>query len=155
MDLGAACGTPATALCRMSFAQRCVAHSRGLTDRLPMPKPKKTLPRKKTVMLVLQHAGEYARKTPDTASGWLWCFPEVAHSEDTRICARRFGARVVMLKPARAQAWLTHFHLSITPQQLRSPRWRRALPSPAISGCRWRKPGQRHPTPVKRILAGL
>ncbi len=125
-----------------------------------MPKPKKTLPRKKTVMLVLQHAGEVLlEKRPDTGIwGGLWCFPEVAHSEDIeRICAQRFGARVVMLKPLPVlKHGFTHFHLSITPQQLRVTA---LTPRAAEPGHIWLPLEEARtaaiPTPVKRILADL
>ncbi len=161
MDLGAGVCVrrqPRCAACPLR--NDCVAHRRGLTDRLPMPKPKKTLPRKKTVMLVLQHAGEVLlEKRPDTGIwGGLWCFPEIAQSEDIeRICAQRFGARVVMLKPLPVlKHGFTHFHLSITPQQLRVTA---LAPRAAEPGHIWLPLEEARtaaiPTPVRRILARL
>lgn len=161
MDLGAGVCVrrqPRCAACPLH--SDCVAHRRGLTDRLPVPKPKKALPRRKTIMLVLQHAGEVLlEKRPDTGIwGGLWCFPEVARSEDIeKICAQRFGARVTVLKPLPVlEHGFTHFRLSITPQQLHVTA---LVPRAAEPGHIWLPLAEARtaaiPAPVKRILASL
>lgn len=161
MDLGAGVCVRRQPRCiECPLRNDCVAHRRGLTDRLPVPKPKKTLPRRKTVMLVLQHAGEVLlEKRPDTGIwGGLWCFPEVAQSEDIeKLCAQRFGAHVARLKPLPVfEHGFTHFRLSITPQHLRVTALALRAAEP---GHIWLPIEEARtaaiPTPVKRILAGL
>lgn len=161
MDLGAgvcARRQPRCAACPLS--RGCVAYRDGLTHRLPAAKPKKVLPRKKTVMLVLHRAGEVLlEKRPATGVwGGLWCFPEVAGDDDIgEICARRFGARVTILEPLPVlEHGFTHFHLSITPQRLRVTT---LAPRAAEPGHIWltieEAKAAAVPVPVKRILAHL
>jgi len=161
MDLGAGVCARRRPHCETCpLRENCVAHQRGLTDRLPAPKPKKTLPRRKTVMLVLQHAGEVLlEKRPATGIwGGLWCFPEVGGDDDIgKICARRFGARVTKLKPLPVlEHGFTHFRLSITPQRLRVTA---LTPHAAEPGHIWLALDEASaaaiPTPVRRILADL
>jgi len=161
MDLGTSIckrRQPQCAVCPLN--NDCVAFRRGLTDRLPMPKPKKTLPRRQTVMLVLQRAGEVLlEKRPETGIwGGLWCFPEIAQGDDIgKICVQRFGARVTVLKPLPVlEHGFTHFRLSITPQQLQVTA---LAPRAAEPGHIWLPLEEARtaaiPTPVKRILADL
>jgi A/G-specific adenine glycosylase len=161
MDLGAlVCvrGRPHCDVCPVR--SDCVAASRGLTARLPAPRPKKTLPHRTTVMLVLQRAGEVLleKRPPSGVWGGLWSFPEVAPEEDAvAICAKRYGAHVVPL-PALpvVEHGFTHFRLSITPQLLRVSA---LAPRAAEPGHVWLPlPEARTaaiPAPVRRILAGL
>jgi A/G-specific adenine glycosylase len=59
MDLGAGVCTRGRPLCADCPIRRgCLARKRGLTDRLPTPRPRRTVPHRETTMLVLQHAGE-------------------------------------------------------------------------------------------------
>jgi len=161
MDLGAGVCTRRRPRCETCpLREDCVARRRGLTDRLPAPKPKKTLPRRTTVMLVLQHAGEVLLEKRPAPGIWggLWCFPEVAGDDDIgKICAQRFGARVTILKPLPVlEHGFTHFHLSITPQRLRVTA---LTPRAAEPGHIWLPLEEARaaaiPTPVKRILAEL
>ncbi|HSN39394.1 MAG TPA: A/G-specific adenine glycosylase [Burkholderiales bacterium] len=161
MDLGAGVCARRRPRCESCpLRDDCIAHRRGLTGRLPASKPKKTLPRKTTVMLVLQRAGEVLlEKRPATGIwGGLWCFPEMALGEDIEeICARRFGARVTRQEPLPVlEHSFTHFRLSITPQQLQVT----ALAARAAEpGHIWLPLGEAGtaaiPTPVRRILSGL
>lgn len=161
MDLGAGVCTrrqPRCASCPL--AAGCVARNRGLTAKLPAPKPRKALPHKQTVMLVLQHAGEVLLEKRPAAGIWggLWCFPEAAPGEDLgKICARRFGARVRTARPLPVlEHGFTHFRLSIRPQRLRVAR---LAPRAAEPGHVWLTVEDAQaaavPAPVKRILATL
>jgi A/G-specific adenine glycosylase len=161
MDLGAGVCTrrqPRCASC--PFTAVCVARSRGLTGKLPAPKPRKALPHKQTVMLVLQHAGEVLLEKRPAAGIWggLWCFPEAAPDDDVgKICAQRFGARVGVAQALPVlEHGFTHFRLSIRPQRLRVAR---LAPRAAEPGHVWLTVEEAQaaaiPTPVKRILAGL
>ncbi|MFN7088187.1 MAG: A/G-specific adenine glycosylase [Burkholderiales bacterium] len=163
MDLGAGvCVRRRPRCAECPLRDECMAYRQGLTERLPEPKSRKTLPRKTTVMLVLQHAGEVLlEKRPETGIwGGLWCFPEVAPGQDAeigRICARRFGARVTAPEPLPAlEHGFTHFRLSITPQRLRVTA---LAPRAAEPGHVWLPLEEARsaaiPAPVRRILAGL
>lgn len=161
MDLGAGVCTrrqPQCAACPLNSG--CVAYRDGLTHRLPVAKPKKVLPRKETVMLVLHRAGEVLlEKRPESGIwGGLWCFPELARGGDIEeICVKRFGARVTRLAPLPVlEHGFTHFRLSITPQRLRVTT---LAPGAAEPGHIWLTIEQAKaaaiPVPVKRILAHL
>jgi len=139
---------------------KCIAHRRGLTDRLPASRPRKKLPRKKTVMLVLQHAGEVLlEKRPATGIwGGLWCFPESARGEDiAQICARRFGASVVASAPLPViEHGFTHFRLSIKPWRMHVTALTPGIAEPGhIWLAREEAMAAAIPSPVKRILANL
>lgn len=161
MDLGAGVCTrrqPRCASCPL--AADCVARGKGLTARLPAPRPKKVLPHRQTVMLVLQHAGEVLLERRPAVGVWggLWCFPEAAPGEDLgKICARRFGASVGAAQALPVfEHGFTHFQLSIRPQRLRVAR---LAPHAAEPGHIWVSVEDAKaaavPTPVRRILASL
>ncbi len=161
MDMGAGVcrrRQPQCAVCPLN--RDCVAHRDGLVHCLPVAQPKKVLPRKKTVMLVLQRAGEVLlEKRPESGIwGGLWCFPELARGADIeKICVTRFGARVTLLPPLPVlEHGFTHFRLSITPQRLRVTT---LIPGAGEPGHIWLTVEEAKtaaiPTPVKRILAKL
>ena len=161
MDLGAGVCTRRQPRCSACpLAAGCVAYGKGLTARLPASKPKKTLPQRRTTMLVLQHAGEVLleKRPPTGIWGGLWCFPEAAPGDDIRkICARRFGASVNAAEPLPLlEHGFTHFRLTIRPQRLRVAR---LAPHAAEPGHVWLTVEEAKaaavPTPVKRILASL
>ncbi|HSS46212.1 MAG TPA: A/G-specific adenine glycosylase [Burkholderiales bacterium] len=120
MDLGATVclrRKPLCAQCPLSTA--CRAFNKRMTSELPAPRPKKTLPRKQTVMLILLHKGEILLEKRPPAGIWasLWGFPEMAPEDDVRkVCSQRFGARI--RKPCflpRLEQGFSHFELSIQP----------------------------------------
>lgn len=161
MDLGAGICTRRQPRCSACPLNRgCVAYRDGLTHRLPTAKPKKALPRKKTVMLVLHRAAEVLlEKRPESGIwGGLWCFPELACDGDIEeVCIRRFGARVTRLAALPVlEHGFTHFRLSITPQRLRVTR---LAPGAAEPGHVWLSVEEAKaaaiPVPVRRILAHL
>jgi A/G-specific adenine glycosylase len=161
MDLGAGVCVRRRPQCLVCpLRADCVAHRRDLTDRLPAAKPKSVLPRRTTVMLVLQRAGEVLlEKRPETGIwGGLWCFPEIGQGDDLKeICARRFGARVTAPKPLPTlEHGFTHFRLSIMPQRLRVTG---LTPHAAEPGHIWLPLEEARtaaiPMPVKRILGNL
>lgn len=161
MDLGAGLCTRRQPRCPVCpLVAECVAYKKGLTGQLPEPKPRKTLPRRKTVMLVLQHAGEVLleKRPPTGIWGGLWCFPETAPGDDLdKICSERFGAR---LDTARSLPELehgfTHFRLTIIPRWVQATRLQ---PRAAEPGHVWlpveAAGAAAVPAPVRRILAML
>ncbi len=161
MDLGSGVCKRRQPLCDACPLNRdCVAYRDGLTQRLPVAKPKKVLPRKETIMLVLHRAGEVLLEKRPASGIWggLWCFPELARDGDIEaVCVKRFGARVTRLAPLPVfEHGFTHFRLSITPQRLQVTR---LAPGAAEPGHIWLTVEDAKaaaiPVPVRRILTHL
>ncbi len=161
MDLGAGICTrrkPQCAACPLN--RSCVAYRDGLTHRLPAAKPRKMLPRKAAVMLILHRAGEVLlEKRPESGIwGGLWCFPEMAHDDGIeKTCLKRFGACVKRLPTLPVlEHGFTHFRLSITPQPLQVTK---LAPRAAEPGHIWlaieEAKAAAIPVPVRRILTQL
>jgi A/G-specific adenine glycosylase len=161
MDLGAGLCTRRQPRCPVCpLVAECVAYKKGLTDQLPAPKSRRTLPRRKTVMLVLQHAGEVLleKRPPTGIWGGLWCFPETAAGDDIdKICSERFGARLGAARCLpKLEHGFTHFRLTIEPRWAQVTRLRTRAAEP---GHVWLPVEEASaaavPTPVRRILATL
>jgi A/G-specific adenine glycosylase len=161
MDLGATVclsRSPRCGACPLNAD--CVARGSGLTARIPAPRPRKSLPRRETVMLALEHAGEVLleKRPPSGIWGGLWCLPEAGRSRNLRrFCEERFGARIGSAKPlAAVEHGFTHFRLTIRPQHLRIARLEPGVCEP---GHLWLPledaVGAALPAPVKRILLNL
>lgn len=122
MDLGATlCVRRQPACERCPVAEDCAARARGEQAAFPTARPRKALPQRQTVMLVLRRASDgallLARRPPSGIWGGLWSFPEVtdaAQCED--FCA---SADLALLAAPTAGLPVghsfTHFHLQITP----------------------------------------
>ena len=161
MDLGATIcvrGKPRCEVCPV--APDCVARRRGTIGRLPAPRPRKSLPQRRTHMLVLQHAGQVLleKRAPSGIWGGLWSLPEVASGADiAALCAQRYGAQIATHEalPPVAHGF-THFRLDIEPHRLGVAR---VAPRAAAPGAMWLPLedalGAAIPAPVKRILAAL
>ena len=85
MDLGATLCTrnrPQCATCPMHA--RCVAYATGRTAELPVRKPKKQVPEKSTVMLLVQHEGEILleQRPPEGIWGGLLSLPELLRLQE-------------------------------------------------------------------------
>lgn len=159
MDLGATLcrrGTPDCARC--PFADVCVAHARGEEKRFPESKPRKALPTRTTVMLLLQDREGRVLLEQRPASGlWggLWSLPQFDDAETLQawLDARAPGS-------ALESAWtpfthvFSHFRLEITPQPASIER----LDSVG-EACRWYDPSDPASiglaAPVKALLASL
>lgn len=80
MDLGATLCTRSRPDCSACPLQsRCVAHASGRTAELPERKPKKAVPEKSTVMLVVEHRGAILleQRPPSGIWGGLLSLPEL------------------------------------------------------------------------------
>ena len=121
MDLGATLCTrskPACLLCPLQ--KNCEALKQGRTSQLPEPKPKKTIPVKQTLMLILQQetGSELIllyQRPPSGLWGGLWSLPQI---NDLRDCTNETGLELLedsiqMMEPLRHT--FSHFHLDITP----------------------------------------
>jgi A/G-specific adenine glycosylase len=123
MDLGAtvcARRQPNCAACPV--AASCAALRERRIDELPAPRPRKALPHRNTVMLVLEHRGELLLEKRPAPGIWggLWCFPELAAGEDpAAACAQRYGAQVRGVERLPdVEHGFTHFSLTISPHRL-------------------------------------
>jgi A/G-specific adenine glycosylase len=124
MDLGAmVCVRHRPKCYACPVASHCVALREGRTGELPTPRPRKVLPRRETVMLILEHEGKLLLEKRAAPGIWggLWCFPEVSAVDDPiALCRHRFGAEVRPMKHLpKIEHGFTHFSLTISPQHLR------------------------------------
>lgn len=119
MDMGATLCTrskPACLLCPLTSG--CQAHQQGRENQLPIAKPKKNIPVKQTMMLLIQdEQGQILlRQRPPTGIwGGLWSLPETS---DLRDAEQETGLPIKAdsasaLSPVRHT--FSHFHLDITP----------------------------------------
>jgi A/G-specific adenine glycosylase len=124
MDLGATvCARHRPKCDACPVASHCVAFRDGRTRELPTPRPRKALPRRTTVMLILEHEGKLLLEKRPAPGIWggLWCFPEVSATDDAiALCRHRFGAEVHLAKRLPdIEHGFTHFSLTIFPRHLR------------------------------------
>ncbi|MEH6578829.1 MAG: A/G-specific adenine glycosylase [Amphritea sp.] len=119
MDMGATLCTrskPSCLLCPLQ--QNCQAYRQGRTTELPASRPKKVLPVKQTIMLLIENdQGQILlRQRPPTGIwGGLWSLPE---TRDLRDAEQETGLAINLdsaapLEPVRHT--FSHFHLDITP----------------------------------------
>ncbi len=119
MDLGALVCTRSKPQCTLCpLAADCLAHQRGLTDRLPTPKPKKTLPIRQVYLLMqLNRYGELKLQQRPGSGIWggLWSFPELDFDTDLEAeLALRFpGAPFQRWQPFNHR--FSHYQLEIHP----------------------------------------
>lgn len=122
MDMGATLCTrskPACLLCPLQTG--CQAHQQGRENQLPEPRPKKVIPVKQTMMLLIRNEqGQILlrQRPPSGIWGGLWSLPETS---DLRDAAEETGLPVdpdsaSPLAPVRHT--FSHFHLDITPVQI-------------------------------------
>ena len=119
MDLGATLCTrqkPDCAVCPIT--ERCVARLNGRTAELPMPRPRRALPSRSTVMLVLMRGDEVLLQRRPSPGIWggLWCLPQVDGGLIGEPDLAGFGLRmhaVTELEPF--EHVFTHFRLMIRP----------------------------------------
>lgn len=120
MDLGATLcvrGRPDCARC--PFAHGCVANLTGRQRELPVARPKKVVPTRRTMMLVLRCADHVLleKRPPTGIWGGLWSLPEAPNVEGLATRAARLGGAPVTLAPLAPFAHtFTHFRLEIEPR---------------------------------------
>ena len=125
MDLGATLCTrskPSCLLCPLRSG--CQAHLLGLEVRYPVPKPRKALPQRRTLMpLLANDAGEVLlyRRPSSGLWGGLWSLPELDDLEGLETLAERhalhLGARHEL---AGLTHTFSHFQLTIEPWLIRA-----------------------------------
>jgi A/G-specific adenine glycosylase len=160
MDLGAGLclrRNPACDACPVETD--CIAHRTGRQHVLPAPRPRKPLPQKRTVMLILRHGPDILLEKRPPTGIWagMWSLPEIAPEEDPVLASRRYGlaARPLTAMPTVRHSF-THFRLQITPLPMQvSDVEGRA----EEDGRMWTTPEEAAeaaiPTPVRKLLLKL
>jgi A/G-specific adenine glycosylase len=160
MDLGATVCTRARPACgRCPLQADCAARAGGCPTDYPSPRPRKSLPLRKTRMLLLRNAaGEVLleKRPPAGIWGGLWSFPELAAGDGLGDgCIERLGCDVQLVGEWRAiRHSFSHFRLQITPVLATT----RAGPAGVMEGRErlWYKPDSRDElgfaAPVERLL---
>ena len=123
MDLGATLctrGRPQCLLCPLQAS--CQAYRTGRWTELPAAKPRKALPERHTVMLLLWRGNEILLERRPSSGIWggLWSLPEIAQDEMPEAAAlQRYGiaAQALPSLPALTHVF-THFRLHIVPQPM-------------------------------------
>jgi A/G-specific adenine glycosylase len=127
MDLGATLCTRSSPLCSQCPVHvDCVALAKDETQAYPGKKPRKKLPVKSTVFLMIRAAnGDILLEKRPSSGIWgsLWCFPEVNNVEEaTTRCLDNWG-----IEPSSTNFWepfrhtFSHYHLDIQPLQMILP----------------------------------
>jgi len=127
MDLGAMCCTRSRPDCGCCpLAGSCLARAQGLTSELPHGRPKRALPQRETLMLLVRDpAGRLLlrRRPPTGIWGGLWCLPEAEPVIAPEAwCHEQLGQRprrVELLAPCRHT--FTHFQLAIRLAEVEIP----------------------------------
>ena len=123
MDMGATLCTrskPACLLCPVHSG--CQAYRQGRTEQLPEPRPKKILPEKQTLMLMIENreGGVLLYQRPPTGLwGGLWSLPETADLRDAE-AETGFAIDIDSAEPLTPMRHtFSHFHLDITPVKVK------------------------------------
>lgn len=123
MDLGALACTrsqPACSACPVKID--CAAFAQNRIAELPTPRPKKSLPEKAVILLLLLERGDLMLEKRPSRGIWggLWSLPELASEADPADhCRDRFGLTTIAQQtlPKFSHSF-THFRLHIQPVQL-------------------------------------
>lgn len=125
MDLGATQCTRALPRCATCpLAANCIAHRDGLTASVPDRKPRRALPTRQTIMLLLHdRAGRLLleRRPPTGVWAQLWSFPEADDVAGARRIARDRGLRGQKIEFRKLPPMIhnfSHYRLDVTPLAL-------------------------------------
>ncbi len=125
MDLGATVCTRRRPACeRCPFSDECIALREQRIEQCPAPRPKRTLPERKTKMIVLEDSSGrilLQRRSRNGVWGGLWCFPECSADMTSAEFAEalldaqlRPGCTLSgVAPPASMRHQFTHFKLTI------------------------------------------
>lgn len=120
MDLGSLVCTRGKPRCEACpLADDCIARIRNCQSRFPSPKPRKKLPERHVVLLLIRHGNRILleRRPPAGIWGGLWSLPEASDTLSAEnVCRERYGFEVHFDAPmADFVHVFTHFRLTITP----------------------------------------
>lgn len=169
MDLGATVCTRTRPACeRCPMRARCIAHAAGRTAELPARKPKKTIPEKSTIMLIVVHDGDILMEQRPARGIWggLLSLPELNRLATGEVDAdlpaqlalalSSFGEIESVQPLAVFVHGFTHYRLSVAPVQVGLRERHRMA---AQSDYQWRAladiSAAALPSPVRKLLATL
>lgn len=162
MDLGATLCTRSKPRCgECPLQKQCVARSNATQSEYPGRKPKKAIPVRSTVMLLLENAsGDFLleQRPPSGLWGGLWCPPQIDNHDDIEPTLKSLnlkGDKVIALAPFRHT--FSHFHLDITPIRIRvRPNAKSVADSPQQRWISANNPGRLGlAAPIKKLLTQL
>ncbi len=125
MDLGATVCTRSKPHCDICpVAKTCLANAQKSQHKYPASKPKKTIPLRKSVFLLLENnKGEMLFKKRPSKGIWggLWCFPECSPDDDIEqwLLAKTGFSGSISRKLSVIKHKLTHFRMEILPIHLK------------------------------------
>ncbi len=132
MDLGATVCTRTRPACeRCPMQSRCIAYADGRTAELPARKPKKAIPEKSTIMLVVVHDGDILmeQRPPRGIWGGLLSLPELDRLSSVSVeddlpaqlalALSSFGEIESVQPLAGFVHGFTHYRLSVAPVRVR------------------------------------
>jgi A/G-specific adenine glycosylase len=158
MDLGATICTRAKPCCLACPVRAdCVAYREGLVHRLPAPRPRRALPRREVVVLLIEHDDRILleRRPPTGVWPGMLGLPEATLDDDIAlVVARRCGATACAIEPLVPMTHVfTHFALEMRPVRVVVDA---VPPYAAVPSHEWLSPGDAAkaalPAPVRRLL---
>ena len=161
MDLGATVCTRAAPRCdACPVSHDCVARRDGRVEALPAPRPRKVLPKRDVIVLLLERDGALLLEQRPPAGVWsgLWSFPEAPLGVDVRAhVPAHFGMSVTAATPmAPLTHTFTHFALTMHPVRVRVDTAPSALRMPGVE---WfdvdAALAAAVPAPVRRLLHAM
>jgi A/G-specific adenine glycosylase len=124
MDLGATVCTRRKPLCPLCpQAAHCLAHARGWEEKLPEPRPRRELPTRRALLVVVRDGDGVLLelRPPSGLWGGLHSFPELDADADPVAWARVLGLEVELERRlAPFKHAFSHFRLEATPVLLRA-----------------------------------
>jgi len=124
MDIGATLCTRTRPNCNACpLCPDCIAHADGRTGELPARRPRRPLPERSALFLIIEDAERrvlFERRPPVGIWGGLWSLPECPPGTDVRIwCRDRFGVAPGEITPLpELRHTFSHFHLEIRPRRV-------------------------------------
>jgi A/G-specific adenine glycosylase len=161
MDLGATVCTRTKPLCGLCpLAAACVARREQRTHELPGRRPRKAVPHRNTVMLILRRGAQVLLEQRPPAGIWggLWAMPQFDTVDSAlEACRARYGCEVAGHRELAAlEHGFTHYSLTIRPLLCESPAGGARAAEP---GARWME--RKHalesaiPAPVRTLLEAI
>ncbi len=163
MDLGATLCTRSQPQCPdCPVKAGCQAEKQNLQHLLPEKKPKKTLPVKKTIFVIIENgSGEVLleRRPPSGIWGGLWGFPECPVDEDLKqwLDTNKGYLADIVDEQSLIRHTFSHFHLDIRPIKLKLRGSANRIEDKAEE-CWYKPDGDQSlgmAAPVKKLIAGL
>jgi A/G-specific adenine glycosylase len=124
MDMGATLCTRSAPDCEHCPLRRdCEGLASDNPLAFPGRKPRKTIPVKNTVFLIVADANGdiwLERRPPSGIWGGLWCFPEIEDiDQGQQWCRERWGLEPATVKPEESfRHTFSHYHLEIQPLRI-------------------------------------